>query len=237
MSLSGIRPATLDDCVAVASVLDTRGVRVSLLVVPRQLGAGAVLEWLRQRVVQGDALALHGYDHTPDPLGCWGPRTPARVGRRAEFAALPAHEAGLRLRAARILLDRLGLNSDVFVPPRWLASAGTLRALPQHGYRICADAAAVRDLDSGQVWRARVLGLAALGLGSSGPVASQRAELWLCRALALAVGRAVRRGGLVRIAVDGAELARPARRSAVLDAVDLALAQGAKPSTYGAVRV
>lgn len=237
MSLSGIRPATLDECIAVGSALDARGVRVSLLVVPRRLGADAVLEWLRQRVARGDAVALHGYDHTPDPLGCWGPRTPARVGRRAEFATLPAHEAGLRLRAARILLDRLGLGTDVFIPPRWLVSPGTLRALPHHGYRICADAAAVRDLDSGEVWRARVLGLAALGLDSSGPVASQRAEPWLCRALTLAVGRAVRRGGLVRIAVDAAELGRPARRSTVLDAVDLALAQGAKPSTYGVVQV
>jgi predicted deacetylase len=237
VSLSGIRPATLEDCSAVSSALDARGVRVSLLVVPCRLGAGTVLEWLRQRVGQGDAVVLHGYDHTPDPLGCWGSNTVARLGRRAEFATLPAHEAGLRLRAASILLDRLGLSTDVFIPPRWLASPGTLRALPQHGYRICADATAVRDLGSGQVWRARVLGLAALGLGSSGPVAGRHAEPWLSRALALAVARAARRGGLVRLAVDAAELAQPSRRSALLDAVDLALAHGARPSTYGAVRV
>jgi predicted deacetylase len=105
---------------------------------------------------------IHGYDHTLDPIGCWGPHTVARLGRRAEFATLPAHEAGLRLRAAKILLAQLNLDTDVFVPPRWLASAGTLRALAQHGYRVCADATAVHDLCSERVHRSRVLGFGVL---------------------------------------------------------------------------
>ncbi len=230
MSLAGIGSATLDDCAALTADLDARGVPTSLLLVPRRPGGSAALHWIRERGNRGDAVLLHGYDHTVDPIGCWGSHTVARLGRRAEFATLPAHEAGLRLKAAHILLERLNLRTDGFVPPRWLASAGTLRALQQHGYRICADATAVRDLVSGGVHRGRLLGFGVLGLAPG-----QRAEPWWCRAMALAAARTARRGGLVRIAVDATDLTRSARRSALLDAVDVALHHYARPRTYPAV--
>lgn len=235
MSLSGIRTATLDDCAALTAELDSRGVPVSLLVVPRRPGGGAAINWVRERGSCGAAVLLHGYDHTLDPIGCWGLHTVARLGRRAEFATLPAHEAGLRLRAAKILLEHWDLRPDVFVPPRWLASAGTLRALRQHGYRVCADATAVHDLCSDRVYRARVLGFGVLEVGMLGLAPGERAEQWWCRAMALSAARTARRGGLVRIAVDASDLTRSARRSAVLDAVDAALHHGATPSTYSAI--
>lgn len=237
VSLSGIRSATVDDCAALAADLDAREVPASLLVVPRRPGSRAVLTWVRERVNRGDAVLLHGYDHTLDPLGCWGPHTVARLGRRAEFATLPAHEAGLRLQAARMLFEQLDLRTDAFVPPRWLASPGTLRALQQQGYRVCADATAVHDLGSDRVHRARVLGFGVLEVGMLGLTPGERAELWWCRAMVLGAARAARRGGLVRIAVDAADLARTARRSALLDAVDVALHHGAVPSTYPAIAV
>lgn len=224
MSLSGIRSATLDDCAALIADLQVRGVPASLLVVPRHPGGEATVGWLRERRERGDAVLMHGYDHTADPLGPWGSYTVARVGRRAEFAALPAHEAGLRLHAANILLERRGLRSDAFVPPRWLASTGTLRALRHRGFRICAHATSVHVLSTNQVHRGRVLGF---GLGPG-----ERAEPWWCRALVLGAARVARRGGLVRIAVDGLDLARSGRRSALLDAVDIALYHRARPSTY-----
>lgn len=175
-------------------------------------------------------MLLHGYDHTLDPIGCWGSHTVARLGRRAEFANLPAHEAGLRLKAAHILLERLDLRTDGFVPPRWLASAGTLRALRQSGYRLCADATVVRDLASDRVHRGRLLGFGVLGLAPG-----ERAEPWWCRAMVLGAARTARRGGFVRIAVDATDLTRSARRSALLDAVDIALHHHARPRTYPAV--
>ncbi|HEY6425253.1 MAG TPA: DUF2334 domain-containing protein, partial [Pseudonocardiaceae bacterium] len=227
VSLSGIRGATLDDCAELTADMDARKVPMSLLVVPRSPGGGAVLQWIRGRGNQGDAVMLHGYDHTLDPIGCWGTHTVARLGRRAEFATLPAHEAGLRLRAANILLERLDLRTDAFVPPRWLASAGTLQALRTHGYRVCADATTVRDLRADRVHRGRLLGF--------GLVQGERAEPWWCRALVLGAGRAARRGGLVRIAVDATDLTRSGRRSALLDAVDIALHHRARPSTYPAL--
>ncbi|MFN2496609.1 MAG: DUF2334 domain-containing protein, partial [Pseudonocardiaceae bacterium] len=119
VSLSGICAATLDDCAALIADLDARRVPASLLVVPRDPGGSATVRWLCERRGRGDAVLMHGYDHTADPLGSWGSYTVARVGRRAEFATLPAHEAGLRLHAANILLERRGLRTDAFVPPRW----------------------------------------------------------------------------------------------------------------------
>ncbi|MGH3917206.1 MAG: DUF2334 domain-containing protein [Pseudonocardiaceae bacterium] len=225
VSLSGIRSSTLDDCAALTAELDARRVPVSLLVVPKSPGGAAALRWLRGRRDQGDAVLMHGFDHTADPLGSWGSYTVARVGRRAEFATLPAHEAGLRLHAANILLERLDLRTDAFVPPRWLVSPGTLRALETHGYRVCADATMVHELRSGRVYRGRVLGLAP----------GERADPLRCRAMVLGAARIARKGGLVRIAVDGADLARGARRSALLDAVDIALHHHAHPSTYTAL--
>ncbi|MGH3793616.1 MAG: DUF2334 domain-containing protein [Pseudonocardiaceae bacterium] len=227
VSLSGISSATLDDCAALAADLDVRRVPVSLLVVPRRPGGSAAVDWIRERRDQGDAVLMHGYDHTADPIGSWGSYTVARVGRRAEFATLPAHEAGLRLHAAGILLERVNLVTDAFAPPRWLASPGTLRALRDRGYQVCAGATGVHELRSHKVYRGRVLGF--------GLAHGERAEPWWCRAMVLGAARAARRGSLVRIAVDAADLARSGRRSGLLDAVDIALHHRARPSTYPAM--
>jgi uncharacterized protein len=227
VSLSGIRTGTLDACATLIADLDARRVPVSLLVVPRDPGGRAALRWLRQRRDRGDALLMHGYDHTADPLGPWGTYTVASLRRRAEFATLPAHEAGLRLHAASLLLERFDLRTDAFAPPRGLASPGTLQALRQRGYRVCAEAAAVRDLRSGQVHRGRELGFGMLGLAPG----ERTTPLW-CRAIARGVARAVRQGALVRIAADARDLASSGRRAALLAAVDLALHHRAHPGTY-----
>lgn len=227
VSLSGIRSATLDDCAALSTELDARGVPISLLVTPRDPGEPAVLDWIRERRDRGDVIMTHGYDHTSDPIGSWGTYTVTRLGRRAEFAGLPAHEAGLRLYAANVLMERVGLSTDLFAPPRWLASSGTLGALRGRGYQVCAEGTLVRDLHSGEVYRGPVLGFAAIGMGGG-----ERSEPWFRRALVLGVTGIARRGGLVRVAVDGAELARGGRKAALLDAVDAARQHGARPATY-----
>jgi uncharacterized protein len=226
VSVSGITPGTLHHGVDVAAELDRRNVPLSLLVAPRpgrERPGTDVLAWVTDRVRGGDAVVLHGYDHDADPR-----RTSALIPRpRAEFAALPAHEAGLRLLAARRLLREFGLATECFAAPRWRASRGTLDALRQHGFTVCADADAIRDLRTGVEVRSRV---SAYG----GPAGGEAAEPWWCRALVLGVARAARRGRAVRIAVDAADLARPGPRQAVLDAVDLALHHGTEPTTYAA---
>ncbi|MFF5985595.1 DUF2334 domain-containing protein [Prauserella flavalba] len=208
VSLSGAGPRTLHRCAELAEQLDARGVALSMLFTPSaEDGSPRVAEWMRQRVRQGDAVLLHGYDH--------------RI--RAEFASLPAHEARLRLIAAGAALDRAGLRASAFAPPRWRVSRGTLEALRNHGFRVCADLSTVRDLTTGEVARARVQ-----GFGSQ----HQRTETVRCFALVLSAARAARRGGLVRLGVDARDLRRPGRRQAFLDAVDVALENGAASRTY-----
>ena len=232
VSLSGLGDRAVDRCAEFAAELDRRNVPLTLLVAPRPQGSerpapdGPAVGWVRGRLHRGDVSALHGFDHAPSGQGLL-PRVASAgrasaAGRGAEFAALPAHEAGLRLSAATAALDAFGLRTDLFVPPRWLCSPGTVTALRRRGFAVCADALAVHELGTGEVHRARVH---ALGPGA-------RVEQWWCRALVLGVGRAARRGRMVRLAVDSADLSRPGPRRAVLDAIDLALHHGAEPATY-----
>ncbi|WP_158884321.1 DUF2334 domain-containing protein [Amycolatopsis anabasis] len=221
VSLSGLSPRTLHRCADFAAELESRKVPLSILYSPRT-GDGAVPGWVRARTRGGDALLLHGYDHRVTPTH----RT-VYLGKKAEFAALPAHEARLRLIAATAALERAGLHADGFAPPRWLASRGTLEALRERDFAYCADLSAVRDLRTGEVHRARVL-----AVGGHSP----RTETVRCFALVLAAARAARRGGLVRIGADAADLARPGPRQALLDAVDIALENGASATTYPAIR-
>jgi uncharacterized protein len=182
-----------------AAALDARGVPLTHLLRPAD-APEELVAWIRER---GDTLALHGYDHATRPLG---------HGRRTgEFASLPHHEAALRLTAARRALTALGLWTDVFVPPRWLASDGTIAAAAEQGFRVLAVDSGIHDLRTGEVTPARVLG---------------------ARSAALGVAWVLRRGGPVRIHVRAKDLRRPGRTDSVLAAVDAALAQ-ATPTTYG----
>jgi uncharacterized protein len=234
VSLSGLTDDSLPRGAAFTAALDERGVAVSQLYRPGAYAGPGVADaplvaWLRERRDRGDAIVLHGYDHSTAPLV---PGPLARVGRRAEFAALPRHEAGLRLRAARRTLGAAGLRTDVFVPPRWIASAGTVEALREQGFAVLADDHGVHRLDGGGGVRARVLGFRVSG--ERRPVADDRraAEAWRARLLLAEVGRTARRGGVVRVHVRAKDLRRPARATAALAAVDRALALGATPVTY-----
>ncbi|GAA3021857.1 DUF2334 domain-containing protein [Actinokineospora globicatena] len=216
VSLSGIDARTLHHCADLAEHLGRRGVPLSLLVAPRL--AGAAVDWVRTRRLVGDDVLLHGFDHTREPRG----RTVSM--RRPEFASLPAHEAGLRLTAAMSAMERAGLHTTGFAPPRWLASRGTLIALQRKDFTLCADLVGVHDLRTGAVWRSRVQSLSS----------HERAETWRCFALVLAASRTTRRAGTLRLAIDAADLSRPSHRAAYLDAVDTALDNGATAMTYRA---
>jgi uncharacterized protein len=218
VSLSGIAPRTLHRCADLAAELDQRKVPLSLLFAPRTDGTPAIAGWVRHRTRLGDGLLLHGYDHRVPPS-----HRAVTFGRKAEFAALPAHEARLRLIAAQAALEYAGLTADGFAPPRWVASRGTLEALRGQGFRLCADATAVRDLRTGEVHRARVQEVTGYG---------HTAETVRCFALVLGTARAAKRGGLLRLGVDAGDLVRPGLRQALLDAVDVALENQAFGTTY-----
>jgi uncharacterized protein len=205
VSLSGLAGSTLDAARDLTAELDARAVRPAHLVSPHGTQGTAAADWLADRGPAGDEVVLHGF------------RMP--TGRRGR---LGAHEAGLQLVAARAALHRLGLRAECFAPARWIASPGTLSTLSRNGFRVCAELGGVRGFDTGVLLSGRVLGIGG----------SLRAEPWRCLAVVMAAGRTARRGGLVRIAVDAADLGRPGIRQAVLDAVDIALHHGAAPTTH-----
>lgn len=215
VSVSDVNSDNLDRCARFASELRERSVPLSLLVAPRR---DTPLGWVRQRVDAGDALVMHGFDHDAGASGLGR----FQMLRTAEFRGLPAHEAGLRLLAARTAFEAAGLHTDCFVPPRWLASRGTHTALRRNGFRLCAELTEVHDLGSGAGYSGRVLGF---GRG-------ERSEPWWCRAVVLGAARAARRGGLVRLALGADDLYREGPRTALLDAVEIALHHDARPVTY-----
>ncbi|WP_253859573.1 DUF2334 domain-containing protein [Prauserella alba] len=230
VSLSGPGARTLDGCAVTADELDSRGVPLTLLYTPG--GSRRVAEWVRARTARGDAVALHGYDR----------RVPA------EFASLRGHEAGLRLIAATAALDAEGLRTDVFAPPRWRIVPEAREALRRHGFAVCAEEVAVRDLRRGMVVRGRVHRLGADERTGVRRTAVRRGAAmlppWGSRSVAVPAGgsgdvtavvRAARRGGLVRLAVDASDLATDRGRRALLEAVDAAVEAGARPRTYAAL--
>ena len=216
MSISGVRDRTVADASAFCELLDARGVPVSFLVAPRLAGGyrlsedAPTSEWLRSRREHGGAIVLHGYDAA------------ATKKRRPEFAALPAHEANLRLMAADRVLEQIGLRTRLFAPPGWLASAGTVEVLPRNGFRLLASMGGITDLVRQTTARARVIGIGAGFL----------TEPWWCRTLILATERVARRGGIVRIAVSAKQLSGSGPHQAMIDAVDLALMHCATPTVY-----
>ncbi|RDI66232.1 DUF2334 domain-containing protein [Nocardia pseudobrasiliensis] len=216
VSVSGIRDTTRAAATAFAAEMDRREVPLSLLVAPRLKGKYRLTEdaetqqWLRERRELGDAIVLHGYDQA------------ATKSRRSEFAALPKHEARLRLMAADRVMERVGLRTRLFAAPRWNASEGAMAALPEVGFRVALGLTAIYDLERGVSERSWVHGV---GEGF-------RAEPWWCHALVMSAARTARRGGLLRLAVSAAQLARSGPHQAMLDAIDLALFHEAVPTVY-----
>ncbi|BBZ30416.1 DUF2334 domain-containing protein [Mycolicibacterium madagascariense] len=216
VSISGIKDRTLADVAAFRDELAERGVPASYLVAPRLKGGyrldrdADTVEWLTARRADGDAVVLHGYDEA------------ATKKRRGEFAALPAHEANLRLMGADRVLEHLGLRTRLFAAPGWTVSQGTLTALPRNGFRLVAELGGMTDLVRGTTVRARVVGI---GEGFL-------TEAWWCRTLVLSAERTARRAGTVRIAVAATQLRRSGPRQAMLDAIDLALLHHRAPAVY-----
>jgi uncharacterized protein len=216
VSISGISEQTLPDVAAFCAQLDDRAVPSSFLVAPRLKGGYRLdhdhetVAWLTDRRARGDAIVLHGFDEA------------ATKKRKGEFAALPAHEANLRLMGADRVLEHLGLRTRIFAAPGWTVSQGTIDALPRNGFRVLAGLSGITDLVRKSTERTRVLGI---GEGFL-------TEPWWCRTLVLSAERTARRSGIVRVAVAARHLHRPGPRQAMLDAVDLALMHQSAPAVY-----
>ena len=214
--MSGISDRTADDVEDFCTQLDSRGVPASFLVAPRLAGGyrlhadADAARLLRERRERGDAIVLHGYDQAVSKK------------RKPEFAALPSHEANLRLMAADRVMEHVGLRTRLFAAPGWIASAGTAAALPRNGFRLLAGLYGVTDLVRQNTVRARVVGIGGGFL----------AEPWWCRTLVLSAERTARRGGIVRLTITARQLHRSGPRQAILDAIDLSLMHQAAPTVY-----
>lgn len=216
VSVSGICDRTLDEIAAFTEEMDRRTIPLSFLVAPRLKGKYRLVEdqptvdWLAARRSRGDAIVLHGYDQA------------ATKKRRDEFAALPAHEANLRLMAADRVMEQTGLRTRLFAAPGWMASAGAIEMLPRNGFRLNIGLSEITDLVHGTSVRSRVLGIGEGFLSE---------PLW-CRMLVLSAARTARRDGVVRVAISAKHLRKPGPRQAMIDAIDLALLHGSVPGVY-----
>ncbi|AKK11819.1 DUF2334 domain-containing protein [Corynebacterium uterequi] len=209
VSVSSIFDETRKD---VAKLLAKVDVPVALLVSPHIDGHWhlakdtATRGWLAEL---DNALILNGFDK------------PAK-GRRAEFASLDKHEARLRLKGATRQMAALGFNSEIFAPPRWRLSEGTLAVLDEFGFRLAASTTGLYRLGDGEFVRSRALSVGE-GFG---------AAPWWRSGVIRAAQRGAAKGNTVRLSVSARNLSERATRSDFVSAVTAALDAGAQPGDY-----
>lgn len=234
VSVHDVSPATADETARWCADADALGVPVSLLVIPgpwrgtRLSDEPEYARVLRDRVTHGDEIVLHGFTHRAGPEGSWVRRAVGTAVARgaAEFAALDEPEAERRLAAGKAVLDRLGLATDGFTPPGWLASPAAERALARAGFRYTTSHRGVRDLRTRRLHRAFALSHRPGG-GLSEWTGAAVVRTWALRGAA--------RGRLVRIALHPDDLHRPRLRDTTLRAIEAVLAAGGVATTYAGV--
>ncbi len=216
VSISSIFDETRSAVTEMVDALDEAGIPVSLLVAPyidgnwRLAHDTGTHEWLLAQQEAGRVIILNGFDQ-------------AVQGRRAEFANLDAHEARLRLAGATRQMSRLGFDTDIFAPPRWHLSPGTLEVLPQFGFRLAASTRGLHHLPDGSFHQCRNLSVGE-GFG---------AAKWWRRNVIRAAERGASRGNSIRLSISGRNLlegkvARDFRHAAIR-----AVESGAEPGDYG----
>lgn len=145
IAIHDVAPATWPECRALLALVDALGVGpLTLLVVPdfhhRQaiLSAPDFVAALTARLARGDELSLHGYfhqDEAPPPRTLRG-FVERRVLTRTEgeFAALGDADAAARLVRGIEMFHALDWPLHGFVPPAWLMSRATRRAVSRCGH-------------------------------------------------------------------------------------------------------
>lgn len=214
VSISSIFDATLEDVTSMVGDLDREGVAVSLLVAPHidktwHLAKDSTTrEWLLDQIGER-ALMLNGFDQPVQ-------------GRRSEFANLRAHEARLRLKGATRQMSALGFDLDMFAPPRWRMSDGTLEVLGEFGFAVAASTKGIYRLHRDEFAHARNL---SVGEGYG-------AAKWWRRNVIKAAERGAEKGNTIRLSASGRELHQKKVRRDFLAAAAAAVEAGAQPSDY-----
>jgi uncharacterized protein len=210
VALHDVAPATWPQCAQLLAMLDEIGASpVTLLIVPDFHGLcciehdAAFVESIEQRIRRGDEVALHGYIHRDDAAS---PRNPWQWFRRriltaneGEFSALEYTDAKQRIRRGMALMSRLNWKMDGFVPPAWLASADTAKALAETTLRYTSTHTALVDL------RGRSISAPCITASSRSSLRRAVSRMWM-RAIALAT----RNAPLLRVGLHPDDANHPA---------------------------
>lgn len=157
IALHDVAPATWPACARLLAMLDEIGAApVTLLVVPDFHGLGRIdrnrdfVAAIEQRIRCGDEIALHGYTHRDDaspPSNPWQWfQRRVLTANEGEFSALDYAGAQQRIQRGMDVMSRLNWDVDGFVPPAWLASAGTAKALAETTLRYTSTHTVFIDL-------------------------------------------------------------------------------------------
>ncbi|QGU08243.1 hypothetical protein COCCU_11710 [Corynebacterium occultum] len=215
VSISSIFDQTQPAVADMVASLDGQNIPVSLLVAPHIDGNWhlakdrATRDWLLAQQNADRALILNGFDQ-------------AVQGRRAEFATLSRHEAALRLKGSTRQMGQIGFRPEIFAPPRWQLSEGTLQALPEFGFQLAASTTGLHNLRSGEFHQSRNLSVGE-GFGQA---------KWWRRNVIRAAERGAAKGNSIRLSISGRNLLNEKVAEDFLRAANAAVKAGALPTDY-----
>lgn len=168
VSVHDVAPANRSRVEEIIAELAHRGVAVcSLLVVPNYHHRGCFTEdrsfvrWLQELEAKGHEIVIHGYYHERPARN--GENLPEKFFTRlytkgeGEFYDLDYDEALRRITRAREEFTGAGLTPRGFIAPAWLLGAAAERAAADAEMEYTTRLTGVRDLRSGEDFRARTL--------------------------------------------------------------------------------
>lgn len=165
VALHDVAPAMWPACERLLRMLDELGIgAVTLLVVPHYHGQPSLgfppdfCRAIEQRLRSGDEVALHGFFHLDDSRP---PQTPQEWFQRrvltaaeAEFAAITAEEARIRLGAGLEMLEAYGWPVYGFVAPAWQLGAAARAVLAEFPFGYTTSRTAIWKLPQWRCFRA-----------------------------------------------------------------------------------
>lgn len=168
VSVHDVAPGTRATCEKILGEIGRCGVDVcSLLVVPDYHRSGKAMDdrdfvgWLRELEAAGHEIVIHGYFHQRPrrEREALGARllTRAYTADEGEFFDLPYEAALERITRARDDFAAAGLKPRGFIAPAWLLGAEAERAARDAEMEYTTRLTTVRDLRTGENFRARSL--------------------------------------------------------------------------------
>ena len=235
VSVHDVAPATFERSVRLVKILESRGVRASLLVIPGvwkghgPLSDDRFAAWLREVEGRGHEIIQHGLHHVAvHSRGGLRTRLGHLIGRGCEeFWELSSSEAYELAREGRLRLSAVGIRPKGFIAPAWLASRGTMRALRELEFEFSTTHSRIVDLGSATSVRSFAL--------SQRPGSSM--TLFAAVIVRLLGFSIMRSGGVVRVAMHPDDLDSNIALWSSLRTIDDAIRSGRPSVTYGEVVV